>query len=132
MSPITLSRPRIQTLTMRFHFDKILHKEHEAIIDFIVNTWRFPPNPKHAGYHYSSADKVQKISLTPFTVKRLCNTDAEDGPRWAMETGPRMHTWTITWARKRHDGPQVYLYGGLVQVDGQDWQEDGDEEEEVD
>ncbi|KAH8844939.1 hypothetical protein MCOR07_003915 [Pyricularia oryzae] len=43
-----------------------------------------------------------------------------------------MYTWTVTWTRRRYDGPEEYPYGDLVEVDEEDYWEDSDSEPDED
>ncbi|KAI7925683.1 hypothetical protein M0657_002291 [Pyricularia oryzae] len=78
-----------KTLTMNFHCSENWRANFEVIIDYVVEMWRFPLNPHHAGYYYLAAEgnPVRKLS-------------------WRGQMGPRMYTWTVTWTRRRYDGPE--------------------------
>ncbi|TLD19285.1 hypothetical protein PspLS_09922 [Pyricularia sp. CBS 133598] len=127
--------PRIKTLTMNFHCPEDQRRKHEDIIQFVVDTWRFPLNPKHAGHHYLSVDRVKRMSWRGNIGDWL---DEPDGSEAKIERGigPRMYTWTVVWTPKTYEGPETYPYGGLVEVGERDYQEEGDsdldEDEEVD
>ncbi|EHA58255.1 hypothetical protein MGG_16509 [Pyricularia oryzae 70-15] len=56
--------PKIQTLTMNFHCSENWRANFEVIIDYVVEMWRFPLNPHHAGYYYLAAEgnPVRKLS----------------------------------------------------------------------
>ncbi|KAH8844940.1 hypothetical protein MCOR07_003916 [Pyricularia oryzae] len=45
-----------KTLTMNFHCSENWRANFEVIIDYVVEMWRFPLNPHHAGYHYLAAE----------------------------------------------------------------------------
>lgn len=41
---------------MNFHCSENWRANFEVIIDYVVEMWRFPLNPHHAGYHYLAAE----------------------------------------------------------------------------
>lgn len=148
--------PSIQTLAMNFHCPESQRDHFEAIIDYVVDTWRFPLNPHHAGYHYLSAEgnPLGKMSwrgqVGPWEEHCLdcgkpllaalhgdaeavaCPTHAANLDKVSKLIGQRMYTWIVTWTRSRHDGPEKYPYGGLVEVDDGDYWEDGDSDTDRD
>ncbi|TLD04869.1 uncharacterized protein PgNI_10067 [Pyricularia grisea] len=130
--------PRIKTLTMNFHCPEGQRRKHEDIIQMVVDTWRFPLNPKHTGHHYLSIDHVERISWRGDKCNWINQPDGSPGAATKIERniGPRMYTWTVVWTPKTYDGPETYPYGGLVEIGERDYQEEGDsdldEDEEVD
>ncbi|TLD24328.1 hypothetical protein PspLS_06427 [Pyricularia sp. CBS 133598] len=61
------------------------------------------------GYHYLSAEGVPVSKAS-----------------WTSLTGPRAFAWTVAWTARVYSGPETYLYGGIVEVDERDYQEEGD------
>ncbi|KAI6631752.1 hypothetical protein MCOR14_007650 [Pyricularia oryzae] len=144
-----VNMPHIRTLTMDFHCDQTQRIPYEAWIEeVVIKTWRFPLNPKHhQGYHYLSAEgnPVRKLSwrgaeghveniCTECGADRvLCHNDADwcqsyklVEERALIGRGLRMYTWTVTWTRRKYEGPEVYPYNGCVEVDDDDYQDEWD------
>ncbi|TLD20333.1 hypothetical protein PspLS_08609 [Pyricularia sp. CBS 133598] len=140
--------PSIETLTMNFHCTETQRAHFEAIIEYVVDTWRFPLNPLHAGYHYLSAEgnAVDKMSwrgqmghwersclecgkpAIRIDEEGWCATHAASREKVSRIIGPRMYTWTVTWTRRKETGPEQYPYRGLVHVAEGDYWQDGDSE----
>lgn len=136
-----------------FHCSENWRANFEVIIDYVVEMWRFPLNPHHAGYHYLVAEgnPARKLSwpgrwvigrinapfftfylVVPCHIDGDCPTHAASRDKVSRFIGPRMYTWTVTWTRRRYDGPEEYPYGDLVEVDEEDYWEDGDSEPDED
>ncbi|KLU86256.1 hypothetical protein MAPG_05272 [Magnaporthiopsis poae ATCC 64411] len=140
-----VNMPRIQTLTLDFHCNEGQRPNFEAWLDTAVQSWNFPLNPKHQGYHYLSAqgNPIRKLSWRASVnyvgwlceeCSRTMELEGRDGceshsavrDKLTKGFGPRMYTWTVTWTRRRHNGPETYPYNGAIEVSEDDYQGEGD------
>ncbi|KAL8366608.1 hypothetical protein RB595_010460 [Gaeumannomyces hyphopodioides] len=138
--------PELRTLTIDFDIDQYRRKKMDAIVEWAARVWQLPLNPNiNGGYHYLSADgnPIEKMTWRGSYIHRACpcgcnlrcqtflygdigdgwnngNISREEGKELDRIRfkgfGARMYTWTVTWTRRRYDGPEIYPYNGAIGV----------------
>jgi len=140
MVPIRLGRncwgrtfvntPRLKTLTIDFDISEDQAQKMLAIVEWAVRTWRFPVHTD--SYLATDWDSVNRYTWRGlpghwgiYCPDLQCQSHMWERRRGCREhqkihenimkgVGPRMVTWTVTWTRRKHDGPEKFPYGDWI------------------